>query len=187
MISKTCNPKEMGAQAFSSLKSNFDGKMCRIYPPNIVEAAMTITIVRAGEAPELLAGLANLENVISGEDKKETLSQVISAQLNSAGLGVELGQWRDSNHESMFFNNDTGAVSFLSLDPEILRQNMHPVLLKHLINNGINVGEDLMTLSDKHWSILSTLTDVRRTKEEVAQVNTCLCSHVFQFERVYFC
>ena len=66
----------------------------------------------------------------------------------------------------------SGNVTFLSQNPEVLLQNMHPVLLKHLRDNNISVGEDLKITSGKHWEILSALTGVSRTREEIMEVGT---------------
>lgn len=90
----------------------------------------------------------------------------------SAGLGVELAKWRESNHECMFFNNTSGAVTFLSLDAELMKKSMHPVLRKHLEDNMINIGQDLRSTNDEsYWEILSSFTGVRRSREEVNKVH----------------
>lgn len=103
---------------------------------------------------------------------REDAVDLVSAQLESANLGVDVARWGDSNHECMVFNNSTGNVSFLSQNPELLIKNMHPVLLKHLQTNHISIGEDLKVLSDKHWEILSALTGVSRTREEARTVSS---------------
>jgi hypothetical protein len=56
------------------------------------------------------------------------------------------------------------------LDPLVLKKNIHPVLLKHLEDNRINVGEDLKNLNENHWNILGELTGVKRSREEINNV-----------------
>jgi hypothetical protein len=69
--------------------------------------------------------------------------------LNAAAFGLDEGllQWRDSSHDCALFSNSTHTVSFLSFKPKALRENMHPQLLQHLIENGINIGESLGDLT----------------------------------------
>jgi len=103
-------------------------------------------------------------------------TDVIAAELENAGLSLEVVTWRDSNHECVFFNNQTGSVNFLGTDSNLLRRNIHPVLLKHLQSNKIVVGEDLQNLEDtsKYWDVLANVTGVRRSQEEVNQVCGCI-------------
>ena len=99
------------------------------------------------------------------------------ARYEQTQLKIELARWKDSNHECVFFNNDTGIVSFLSLDKEVLKNNLHPVLLKHLESNNINVGEDLKNVNDtdRYWQILSAVTGVKHTREDAARVYYFYC------------
>ena len=86
-------------------------------------------------------------------------------------------KWNDSNHECLLFSNKTHVVSFLSLDPKKLRNNMNPGLLQHLTLNKINVGENLDTLSDEFYAILSAITEVSKSREEakfILQGQYCL-------------
>jgi hypothetical protein len=57
----------------------------------------------------------------------------------------------------------------------VLQNNMHPVLLKHLESNHINVGEDLRDMSDgatdRYWEILAATTGVTHSKEDAARVS----------------
>jgi hypothetical protein len=93
---------------------------------------------------------------VEGEQEQEELS----AERSSAAFGLDsqMLKWRDSNHECALFSNATHSIFFLSFNPKKLRSNMHPLLLKHLESNNINVGEDLQTLTASHWLILSCLT-----------------------------
>jgi hypothetical protein len=180
VIGKTCNVIIMGAQAFSLASAKLDDTDkfgFQYFGPNNIEEKMTVEHVTALEAPTKLAGLALLDSVLNGATVRENSVELIAAQLETAGLGVELARWNETNHECMLFNNSTGNVSFLSQDPELLVKSMHPVLLKHLQTNDICVGEDLKVQSDKHWEILSVLTGVRRTREEAMALmdeNFCL-------------
>jgi midasin (ATPase involved in ribosome maturation) len=61
-------------------------------------------------------------------------------------------------------------VHFLSLDAKIMKNKMHPGLLRHLLQNNINVGADLNDLGVNHESILGALTDIHRTKAEAAML-----------------
>jgi hypothetical protein len=186
VFAKTCNAEVMGAQAYSKPKAPHNANKYVYFPPNTVEEALDVSVVTAGQAAQVLADIASAAPPQPGaranangaggggiaEEKAEpaesAMKDEIAMELDSQGLGVELTRWRDSNHECVFFNNDTGIVSFLSLDPDKLRKTMHPVLLKHLINNKIDVGEDLRNLNDNHWNILSSLTGVKRSKDEIA-------------------
>lgn len=103
----------------------------------------------------------------------------VDVDLSAAAFGFndQLLRWRDSNHECALFSNSTHTVSFMSFDPKRLRENMHPQLLEHLSNNGINVGEDLESLGSSHWKILSSLTGIHRSAAEAEKIlggNFCL-------------
>jgi hypothetical protein len=180
VIGITCNVLVMGTQAFASPGAKLldnDKFMFYYFGPNTIEDKMKVEIVTAQQAPTRLAGLAQLNAITEGLNIRDDAAEVVGAELESAGLGVELAKWGESNHECMVFNNASGNVSFLSLNPEVLLKNMHPVLLKHLQTNHISIGEDLKTQSDKHWEILSVLTGVRRTREEAMALmdeNFCL-------------
>jgi hypothetical protein len=180
VIGKTCNVIIMGAQAFSLASAKLEDTEkfgLQYFGPNTYEDKMTIEYVTAAEAPHKLANLASLDALLNGARIRDDAAHVIAAQLETAGLGIELARWNESNHECILFSNTTGNVSFLSQNPETLVKNMHPVLLKHLQTNDICVGEDLRVLSEKHWEILSALTGVRRTREEALSLldeNFCL-------------
>ncbi len=47
---------------------------------------------------------------------------------------------------------------------------MHPGLLEFLDNNKMNVGESLDTLNDRHYEVLSSLTGIKRSKEEASKI-----------------
>ena len=75
-------------------------------------------------------------------------------------------RWADSNHECLLFSNKNHIVSFMSMDPKVMRKNMHPNLLEFLEQNRINVGESLNELSSRHHEILGALTEVYRSADE---------------------
>lgn len=75
-------------------------------------------------------------------------------------------RWNESNHECLLFSNVTHVVSFLSLDPKRMQESMHPGLKAYLLKNRINIGEDLNRLNERHHQVLSSLTEVQRTREE---------------------
>lgn len=86
---------------------------------------------------------------------------------------LELLPWQDSNHECVLFNNDAHTVVFLSSHPNKMIQQLHPMLLRHLESNGINVqgSEDCVSSSsDALWKMLSSLTGVQRSAAEAHQV-----------------
>lgn len=191
VIAKTCNAEVMGANAYSP-NDRMESTSYIIYPPNSIERKATFQIVRAGNAVEILtkeiqgnaAAVAaqvspstlldsNFAVQNSADENKDSIStDQIAAELENAGLSLELAKWRDSNHECVFFNNDTGSVNFLSTDVKLLQRNMHPVLLNHLKSNKITVGDDLQNLNDtsNYWDILANVTGVRRSPQEVNKV-----------------
>lgn len=197
VIAKTCNAEVMGASAYTDRKNLNDAVSCdfavpqyKYYPPNQIEKNLRIRYVNSDDDPnEVLAG------ILASTDKSDasiaTSSQLAikssstllmpsstlpddyhKAQFAHNELRFELARWKDSNHECVFFNNDTGIVSFLSLNKQVLQKSMHPVLLKHLESNNINIGEDLNSIDnvDRYWEILSATTGVKRSKEEASQV-----------------
>ena len=99
------------------------------------------------------------------EEQMEAVGVISDAELQNTLL-----RWNDSNHECLLFSNDSHVVHFLSLDTKVMRQKMHPGLLRHLQLNHINVGSDLNQASAPHAQILSSLTDVYRTKEDAAKL-----------------
>ena len=90
-------------------------------------------------------------------------------------LQSSLLRWNDSNHECLFFSNESHVVHFLSLDSKEMRKKMHPGLLKHLEQNRINVGAELEQLSSQHEQILSSLTGVKRSKAEADKLLSGYC------------
>lgn len=161
VISTSCNLQYSGYMARSRLQNldNMSGTWSYA-PANNVEENLRIRYVQSSDLQRLFAAATPLP-----------IDAVRTHTEDAFGLGVDnLRSWHDSNHESFFFNNRSGQVSFLSLDPEKLRQDMHPVLKQHLENNHVQIGENLKVLSDKHWEILAGLTGISRTKEEAAVV-----------------
>jgi hypothetical protein len=180
----------MGANAYTRT-DQLDSKQYVYFPPNTIEQGMKITLIIADSAVDMLTAeyaalganapvdinriLGNTSDLESSEIDKT------SAEIDEIGVGVELVQWKDSNHECVFFNNETGVVNFLSLDSDKLRKNIHPVLLKHLQSNNITVGDDLQNPSsiDRYWEILAAMTGVSRTKKDAAEV-ICYCFLQYQ-------
>jgi hypothetical protein len=117
------------------------------------------------------------ESDVDVDDDFDDSSNDLAEDAAAYGFDSEMLRWKDSNHESVLFSNFTHTVSFLSFNPKALRQRLHPQLLVHLENNGINVGEDLMYLNSNHWKILSSLTGVLRSEAEARDImggNFCL-------------
>ena len=61
-------------------------------------------------------------------------------------------------------------VHFLSLNAKLMKEKMHPGLLRHLQQNNINVGADLESLNASQDQILGALTDVKRSKAEASNL-----------------
>lgn len=179
VIAKTCNAEVMGAQAYTPENKPITFNRYKYYPKNEVEKDMSVKLVLAHEAPTVLAQLASVSEIVPDIIENHGLENVVAADLESSGLGVELVCWRESNHDCVFFNNFTGQVSFLSLNPDVLRASMHPVLLNHLVSNKIDVGEDLMKLNERHWDILASLTGVERSRTDIAKVLIHLLEYSF--------
>jgi hypothetical protein len=79
-------------------------------------------------------------------------------------------RWQDSNHECLLFSNVNHVVSFLSMDPKKMREEMHPNLLGYLEFNKVDVGESLDVLTEKHYQVLSALTEVYRSQDEAKKL-----------------
>jgi hypothetical protein len=202
-IAKTCNAEVMGACAYTENRrvgeiNCFTTSNYKYYPQNQIEQDLKIKVVRPEDDVAALVnslvvkGTAPANGTTSAATNNVSVSSTSSMQVveasdqalpesyhaarcEQAELHVELTRWKDSNHECVFFNNDTGIVSFLSLDKQVLQNNMHPVLLKHLESNHINVGEDLRDMSDgatdRYWEILAATTGVTHSKEDAARVS----------------
>ena len=115
-----------------------------------------------------------LENKI--EDKM-TIDFVYAEQEQEQGEKEDQGEralmeWKDSNHECMLFNNETGHVCFLSQNPAVLQTNMHPVLFQHLESNHIPVGQPVQTWDP--WLLLSNITGVTRKQQHLQDPTFCL-------------
>ena len=127
--------------------------------------------------------------VIEDFEKEEAPIKNESATTEDAEESMEelwdnTVKWNDGNHECLLFSNTTHVVSFLSLDPEKMRQKMHPGLLSHLQQNRINLGEDLDKLSSRFHEVHSALTEVQKTEDEAKQNldgKYCLTAHVCHF------
>ena len=167
IFSETCNAPVMGAIASSRASSlAFDAKgvcrfNCEYVKPNILEKICI----------EYVSTQDYMDNRAALDDRPidEVKAALEDEGFSDLGAG-NLKRWKDSNHESFLFSNQTGLISFLSLDADLLRRNMHPVLLKHLLTNHVPVGEDLHVLSDRHWAILSGLSGITRSQQDAEKV-----------------
>ena len=150
-VSPVCNEDQ--GMFIQTLSQDLEGEWQYI-PPDVEEknASIKLRYFRDNDS--------NLKDVKAGDDNDD-----LDPLLN-----VELLRWAQSNHECILFSNTSHTVNFLSLNPLKLRRSMHPLLLKHLEQNNITVGEDLDSVNRRHWEILSALTGVRRTAGEAAKV-----------------
>jgi hypothetical protein len=82
-----------------------DKFMFYYFGPNSIEDKMKIECITARQAPTRLAELAQLNAITQGIILREDAVDVVSAQLDSNGLGLNLAKWNESNHECMVFNN----------------------------------------------------------------------------------
>uniref|UniRef100_A0A7R9YCP3 Uncharacterized protein n=1 Tax=Pinguiococcus pyrenoidosus TaxID=172671 RepID=A0A7R9YCP3_9STRA len=91
---------------------------------------------------------------------------------------LKVTPWQSSNHEFVCFQisgrrgvgEHGGGLSFLSIDPELMRQGMDPRFVAELQRYGISIGEDLNSLHKRHSQVLNIITGNRRTEEECAQL-----------------
>ena len=184
-LSKYCYP-EMGAVAIANeLKGRWS-----ILPPRKMEKGVNIKVVTEkdlGEGNESSSSGSSsshqrYDGVVLAEDDEE--AEMLAQKDDDFKEFLELEmlfdktqRWRDSNHECLLFSNVNHIVSFLSMDPDQLRSSMHPSLLKFLVNNKINVGESLDSLSGRFHEVLGALTEVYRSADEANKIgggNYCL-------------
>jgi hypothetical protein len=158
-ISPVCNDDE-GAYALSSTH-NIEG-VWKSIPASLVEQQFTFEMLTQQE-------LEDRENPNRGADAEQQ-EEKLKGVLSGAEIQETLLKWNDSNHECLLFSNESHVVHFLSLDAKIMKNKMHPGLLRHLLQNNINVGADLESLSSNHELILGALTDIKRTKLEAASI-----------------
>lgn len=168
-VSPICND-DQGAHIRCTGKYALDGQgdWCWI-PPDIKEQNPHFELIYED------SGAAVSTSSVS---KTDDSAQMKADPLLTDGLRVELLRWQDSNHECIFFNNDNHLVTFLSMNPNQLRQSMHPSLLKHLESNRIVVGDDLNSIatSPRHFQqLLGGLTGVVRSPTEAAQLIDGYC------------
>jgi hypothetical protein len=106
---------------------------------------------------------------VGNEQKKDEMDDGDSSGV----YNLELLPWQDSNHECILFNNEAHTVVFLSAKPSKMMSQMHPMLLRHLQQNGISVqgGDEAADVStDSLWKILSSLTGIQRSAKEATQL-----------------
>lgn len=163
-MSDICND-DQGAHILCNGLSALDGHGdWKSIPPDIKEQAPDFELIYEDDSAVMSSSAATTDG------------QLEEGQLE--GLHVELLRWQDSNHECIFFNNENHVVTFLSMNPAVLRRTMHPSLLKHLENNRIVVGDDLVSLasSPQHFqNILGGLTGVIRSPAEAASMIDGYC------------
>lgn len=166
-VSDICND-DQGAHIMCCDSRALDGGDWQSIPPDVREKSPLFELVYAEGA------VMSTEN--STGDASLTAEQ--TSELAKQGLHVELLRWKDSNHECIFFNNENHLVTFLSLNPSVLRRTMHPSLLKHLENNRIVVGDDLLSVraTPQHFQdILGGLTGVVRSTSEAGSLIDGYC------------
>lgn len=179
-----CN-NEQGAFSLSLSKSLESTWL--VIPANTNEGGIAARPIRRSDRLTFLSA-ADREAIEQQKQREEAQEQV----LQEAGEVDELDRdsttamkllqmstvsWNDSNHECLLFSNHTHVVSFLSLDPRKMRASMHAGLLSYLEDNKINVGENLTELNARFHEILSSLTEVSKTREQASDLmggNYCL-------------
>jgi hypothetical protein len=127
-----------------------------ILPGDIIEKSVRITFIKV----ENVDSVGSREVVERGDEEKrlmQTKEESFRECIALEKLFEKTIRWRDSNHESLLFSNRNHIVSFLSMDPQKMRQQMHPRLLEFLEQNRINVGESLDELSARLFAIISLL------------------------------
>lgn len=97
----------------------------------------------------------------------------IDVEEQASEYELELLRWQDSNHECILFNNEAHTVAFLCANPSLMTKSLHPMLLRHLEQNGIHIeggtggGEQF---SSSYWKTLSALTGIAKGENEASQV-----------------
>jgi len=165
-------------------KGNLEGYFWQYLPSDIVERAVTfqfsyIGVKAKGSTIEYCAPEKQVGGVIDKVNADAGTAALEAADMATYfGFDSQMLRWKDSNHESILFSNATHTVRFLSFDPKALRANMHPLLLQHLTDNGITVGEDLNSMmSTSLWDMLSSVTGVERKLKDASKImdgNFCL-------------
>ena len=79
-------------------------------------------------------------------------------------------KWNESNHDCILFSNKTSTVKVLSLHPEQLKDRLGIGLIERFEQNGIMIGESLDSLNEGFHEIISSLTEIERTKEEAEKL-----------------
>ena len=82
--------------------------------------------------------------------KEELRKEVVNEYLEMENLFSKTLKWSESNHESLLFSNENHVVSFLSLDPKKMVDEMHPNLVDFLEENSIPIGESLKDFNARH-------------------------------------
>ena len=169
-----CTPDE------GVLGTSTDLRRWNIKPPDTVEREVQIREIHQGEwDPEsrtIIApgGSSSSEPAEADENEDEELlaqkSEDFLEFLKLENLFRKTKRWADSNHECLLFSNTNHIVSFLSMNPNEMRDGMHPNLLEFLKNNKVDVGESLDQLSTRHHEVLGALTEVYRTGDDAKNV-----------------
>ena len=79
-------------------------------------------------------------------------------------------KWNESNHDCILFSNKTNAVKILTLHPEQMKERLDIGLIERFEENGITIGESLDSLNEGFHEIISSLTEIERTKEEAEKL-----------------
>ena len=157
-----------------TLGTSTDLRRWNIKPPDTVETDVVVKEILRGdcdlEAPQIVSPGSNSEENDEDEELLSQKSEEFLEFLKLESLFKNTKRWADSNHESLLFSNTNHIVSFLSMNPDQMRDGMHPNLLEFLKNNKVNVGESLDQLSTRHHEVLGALTEVYRTGEDAKSV-----------------
>lgn len=166
-ISDICND-DQGAHVMCPEKQAIESSYgdWRFIPPDVVEKKPVFEMLYEDSDSSAASAVSN------------SMAADQIGEIAAVGLHIELLRWQDSNHECIFFNNENHLVTFLSMNPAVLRRTMHPSLLKHLENNRIIVGDDLTSIasSPRHFQkILGGLTGVVRSDADATSLIDGYC------------
>lgn len=165
-ICPVCN-EDQGAYALS-VDKNLLTSSWRFVPSDQKERNLKFTDVTLREREEQKSRYGQVTSPFF--NRKEEVELDDSDIDHDMKFFSRLTRWNDSNHECLLFSNENHNVSFLSLKPDVMKAKMNPMLLRHLEQNRIVVGEDLNHLNNRYHEILSALTEVKRTPEEAKKL-----------------
>eukprot|EP01062_Namystynia_karyoxenos_P054291 TRINITY_DN4457_c1_g1_i1.p1 TRINITY_DN4457_c1_g1~~TRINITY_DN4457_c1_g1_i1.p1 ORF type:complete len:3111 (+),score=983.00 TRINITY_DN4457_c1_g1_i1:397-9729(+) len=106
------------------------------------------------------------------EEKQDKLlwqAQQEDGPLATAEEFGDLKRWTEANHEVMLVSIEAKALRVLALDRAQLHKRMHPLLLRRLEANGVDVGGGLHRI-EQHHDVLAALTNVTRDPAAAARL-----------------